>query len=163
MKVQVIKVNSLEEAFAQLAALGCVNCNCGERVFASAPAVAEKTEPTVDLNYFLQSLAEKKGWRPERMAGWLNGIAELSPIAAFNIVVREIAIYLDQKYEDHIENSEKIFVISSLDGRIHEVCKAHVKNYRNFAAFRTIEDARFACNILRGQLKGMFKKNAKRK
>lgn len=162
MKVQVIKCDSLEEALAQLTALGCANCNCGERVPASAHAVAEKVEH-IDLDYFLQSLAKKKGWKLSRMAGWLDSISELSPMAAFNIVVREIAIYLDQKYEDHIENSEKIFVISSLDGRIHEVCKAHVKNYRNFAAFRSIEDAKFACNILRGQLKGMFKKNAKRK
>lgn len=159
MEVQVITCNSLEEALAHLAAHACVNCNCRERI----PASAEEAQPTVDLNYFLNSLAKKKGWRVERLVGWLNGIAELSPIAAFNIVVREVAVYLDHKYEDHIENSEKIFAISPLDGRIHEVCKAHVKNYRNFAAFRTIEDARFACNILRGQLKGMFKKNAKRK
>lgn len=95
MKVQVIKFNSLEEVLAHLAAHACVNCNCKERV----PASAEEEQPAVDLNYFLQSLAEKKGWRVERLAGWLNGIAELSPIAAFNIVVREIAVYLDHKYE----------------------------------------------------------------
>lgn len=160
--VKVIKFNTLDEAIAHLAAHACANCNCEERV----PAVVDATkevEKSVDLNYFIEELAKKKGWRPERMAGWLNGIAELSPIAAFSIIVREVAVYLDHKYEDHIENSEKIFAISPLDGRIHEVCKAYVKNYRNFAAFRSIEDAKFACNLLRGQLKDMFKNNAKRK
>lgn len=158
-KIKVIKCNSPEEALALLAAHTCTNCECASRV----PTTVEETEPAITLDFFLEILAKKKGWRVERLAGWLNGIAELSPMAAFNIVVREIATYLDRQYEDHIENSEKIFVISSLDGRIHKVCKTHIKNYRNFAAFRTIKDARFACNLLRDQLKGMFKKNAKRK
>lgn len=118
--------------------------------------------PNVDLGYYIEKIADRKGWTPQKVNGWLGSIENESPIAAFNIVAREIAIDLDKKYEDHIENSEKIYVISPLDGRIHEVCKAHIKNYRNFAAFRTIEDARFACTLLREKLKGMFKTNAKR-
>lgn len=156
MEVKVIKADSLEEALAIMANIACADCKCVNRM-------PTKVEAPVDLSFFVSRIAEKKGWKFERANGWLGGIAEISPIAAFNIVAREIAIYLDHKYEDHIENSEKIFSISPLDGRIHEVCKAHIKNYRNFAAFRTIEDAKFACNLLRGQLKGMFKKNAKRK
>lgn len=145
-----MKANSLEEALQKIIALMDYN------------HYYEHEDPSVNIDYFIKEIAKKKGWNPERATGWLNGIAELSPIAAFNIIVREIAVYLDKKYEDHIENSEKIYVISSLDGRIHEVCKKHIKNYRNFAAFRTIEDARFACNLLREWLKGMFTKNAKR-
>ena len=158
MEVRVIKANSLEEVLAMIAHVACANCECPNRVPESV-----KVKKPVTLDYFIEELAKKKGWRPERMAGWLNGIAELSPVAALDILLREIAVYLDQKYEDHIENSDKIYIVSTLDGRIHEVCKKYIKNYRNFAAFRTIEDAKFACNLLRGQLKGMFKKNAKRK
>lgn len=154
MEVKVIKANSLEEALAMIANMACADCRCVNRV-------PIKTEESVDLSFFINRIAEKKGWKFDKANGWLGSIAEISPVAAFNIVVREIAIYLDHKYEDHIENSEKIFAISTLDGRIHEVCKAHIKNYRNFAAFRTIEDAKFACNLMRDQLKGMFKKNAK--
>lgn len=141
-----------------MASMVCSDCKCANKV----PTVKAVEEP-VTLNYFIEEIAKKKGWKPERVAGWLNGIAELSPIAAFNIVVREVAVWLDKKYEDHIENSEKIYIISPFDGVIHEVCKKYIKNYRNFAAFRTIEDARFACNLLRGQLKGMFTRNAKKK
>ena len=78
-------------------------------------------------------------------------------MAAVNIVLREIACILDEKYPDHINKSDKIYIISTFDGRIHEVSKAYIKNYRNFAAFRTIEDAKIACNIVRDQLKDMFK------
>jgi hypothetical protein len=45
-----------------------------------------------------------------------------------------------------------------LDGRIYKVNKAHIKNYRNFAAFRSIEDAKTACKILREILKSMYAK-----
>lgn len=112
MKVKVIKANSLEEVLAMVANIACTDCKCVNRMHT-------KVEAPIDLSFFVNRIAEKKGWRFERADGWLGGIAEVSPIAAFNIVAREIAIYLDHKYEDHIENSEKIFVISSLDGRIH--------------------------------------------
>ena len=42
------------------------------------------------------------------------------------------------------------------DGRITKANKAHIKNYRNFAAFRSVEDARIACRFLKGSLKEMF-------
>ena len=44
-----------------------------------------------------------------------------------------------------------------LDGRITKANKAYIKNYRNFAAFRTIEDAKIACRIVKPILTEMFK------
>lgn len=159
MKVKVTKIEakSLEELLQQFKQLVCNN-DCEY----STP-VTEEAHPTpdVDIDYFINQIAIKKGWKPMRVAGWLDSIAETSPAAAFSIVAREIAVFLDKKYEDHIENSDKIYVISTFDGRIHEACKKYIKNYRNFAAFRTIEDAKFACNLLRESLKDMFANNAK--
>lgn len=109
------------------------------------------------ISNIIQRLSDRMGWKPQKVEGYLDAINGIMPMAAFNIVLREIAIMLDMKYPDHIENSEKIYCISPLDGRIHEVCKAHIKNYRNFAAFRSIDDARIACGILREHLKDMFK------
>lgn len=116
-----------------------------------------------DLKYYINKIAEKKGWSLERTWGWLCSIEKISPIAVFNILAREIAVDLDKKYDDHIEKSERIYAISPLDGRVHQICKGHIKNYRNFAAFRNIEDAKYACAILRDQLKEMFKVNEKGK
>lgn len=115
----------------------------------------ENSVPTVSA--VIKRLANRLGWKPQKAEGYLKGVAEIMPMAAFNMVLREVAIMLDEKYPDHINKSEKIYCISSLDGRIHEVCKAHVKNYRNFAAFRTINDAKLACSILKEPLKEMFK------
>ena len=119
--------------------------------------VDTKTEDTHNLDYYIGKIANRLGWKSEKVYNYLNGIDSLLPAAAFSIVLREIAIDLDKKYEDHIENSPEIYVINMFDGRITKANKATIKNYRNFAAFRTIEDAKMACNITRYFLKDMFK------
>ena len=118
-----------------------------------------KTEVPMELEYYIQKIAEKLGWKVEKACNYLNSVDTILPAAAFSMVLREIAIELDKKYEDHIEKSPEIYVISMLDGRITKANKAHIKNYRNFAAFRTIEDAKIACTITRDILKELFKNN----
>lgn len=122
----------------------------------SAKSVVE-TEVPMELEYYIQKIAEKLGWKVEKVYNYLNSVDAILPAAAFSMVLREIAIELDKKYEDHIEKSPEIYVISMLDGRITKANKAHIKNYRNFIAFRTIEDAKIACRITRDILKEMFK------
>ena len=123
-----------------------------------AKSVVETKVP-MELEYYIQKIAEKLGWKIEKVYNYLNSVDAILPAAAFSMILREIAIELDKKYEDHIEKSPEIYVISMLDGRITKANKAHIKNYRNFAAFRTIEDAKIACTITRDILKEMFKNN----
>ena len=128
-------------------------------VITTKPAKSTGAVPEVpmELEYYIQKIAEKLGWKIEKVYNYLNSVDTIFPAAAFSMVLREIAIELDKKYEDHIEKSPEIYVISTLDGRITKANKAHIKNYRNFAAFRTIEDAKIACRIARDILKEMFK------
>ena len=116
-----------------------------------------KGEVPMDMNFYIEKIAARLGWKPEKVYNYLNSVDSILPAAAFSMVLREIAIELDKKYEDHIENSPEIYVISMLDSRITKANKAHIKNYRNFAAFRTIEDAKIACRIVKPILKEMFK------
>ena len=120
--------------------------------------VAETKVP-MELDYYIEKIANKLNWKVEKVYNYLNNVDTILPAAAFSMVLREIAIELDKKYEDHIENSPEIYVISLLDGIITKANKAHIKNYRNFAAFRTIEDAKIACTITMNILKEMFKNN----
>lgn len=110
-----------------------------------------------DINCCINRLAERLGWKVEKVCNYLNTITSVYPTAAFSIILREIAIELDKKYEDHIKNSPEIYVISLLNGKITKANKAHIKNYRNFAAFRTVDDAKIACRILKELLKDLFK------
>lgn len=118
-----------------------------------------KTEVPMELEYYIQKIADKLGWKIEKVYNYLNSVDTILPAAAFSMVLREIAVELDKKYEDHIEKSPEIYVISMLDGRIIKANKAHIKNYRNFAAFRSVSDAKIACSIVRDILKEMFKNN----
>ena len=123
-----------------------------------AKSVVE-TEVPMELEYYIQKIAEKLGWKIEKVYNYLNNVDAILPAAAFSMVLREVAIELDKKYKDHIEKSPEIYVVSLLDGRITKANKAHIKNYRNFAAFRTVEDAKIACSIVRDILKVLFKNN----
>ena len=119
--------------------------------------VLKDGEVPMDLEFYVQKIADRLGWKIEKVYNYLNSVDTILPVAAFSMVLREVAIELDKKYEDHIEKSPEIYVISMLDGRITKANKAHIRNYRNFAAFRTIEDAKIACRITRDILKEMFK------
>ena len=133
---------------SQVICAHCADCPCRH---------CTKGEVPMDMNFYIEKIAARLGWKPEKVYNYLNSVDSILPAAAFSMVLREIAIELDKKYEDHIENSPEIYVISLLDGRITKVNKAHIKNYRNFAAFRTIEDAKIACRIVKPILKEMFK------
>lgn len=119
--------------------------------------VLKDGEVPMDLEFYVQKITDRLGWKIEKVYNYLNSVDTILPAAAFSMVLREVAIELDKKYEDHIEKSPEIYVISMLDGRITKANKAHIKNYRNFAAFRSIEDAKIACRITRDILKEMFK------
>lgn len=116
-----------------------------------------RTKVPMYIGYYIESLAKKMGWKPKKMAGYLDSLWKLNPSSAFSILLREVAIELDKQYKDHINTCKEFFVVSTMDGRIHKIPRAHAKNFRNFAAFRTEEDAKIACRILRDDLKELFK------
>lgn len=111
----------------------------------------------MEIDYYVEKIAKRLGWKVDKAFNYLNNVDAIMPAAALSMVLREVAIELDKKYEDHIEKSSEIYVISMLDGRITKANKAHIKNYRNFAAFRSVSDAKIACSIVRDILKEMFK------
>lgn len=116
-----------------------------------------KYEVPMDMEYYIQKIANRFNWKFDKVCNYLDNVDAIYPAAAFSMILREIAIELDKKYKDHIENSPEIYVISMFDGRITKANKAHIKNYRNFAAFRSVEDAKIACNIMKDILKELFK------
>lgn len=144
-----------EAAIPQLLKAGIIFKSVGKVVKgAEEHKIGEKQ---LSLDYYIEKLAKRLGWKVEKVYNYLNTIDSVYPAAAFSMVLREVAIELDKKYEDHIEKSPEIYVVSMFDGRITKANKAHIKNYRNFAAFRTVEDAKTACSIVREIFKELFK------
>lgn len=125
--------------------------------------VLKDGEVSMDLEFYVQKIADRLGWNVYKVLNHLNAVNSIYPAAILSLLLREIAVELDKKYEDHIGNSPEIYTISLLDGRIHAIRKADIKNYRNFAAFRSMDDAKIACRIVKDILKSLFRKDAKSK
>lgn len=118
--------------------------------------VVEEKDIDKIWNNAIESLAKKTKWKEDVLSNILNTLHLVNSWAATQMVLREIAIELDKQYDDHINKSEKIYAISPQDGRIHEINKKTVKNYKAFPAFRSIEDAKIACSLIREHLKSIF-------
>lgn len=117
---------------------------------------SKKTFVNLDLNTVVEKICKATGWKPLKAANILDKITDINSAVILSLSLKIIAVEMDKKYKDHISKSPEIFVFSLFDGKIHKADKSKIKNYRNFAAFRTLEDAQFACNIFRDQINEMF-------
>lgn len=118
--------------------------------------VKETSDPRKILANAWNNLCDKAKLTSGGMSSILDALKGANHWAVVQLLLKEIAIELDKKYDNHINNSEKIYAISPQDGRIHEVNKSHIKNYRAFPAFRNIEDAKIACSLVKNHLKSIF-------
>lgn len=118
--------------------------------------VEEKGTP-VDPNFYLEHLAKRIQWNVDNLRKYLGNLYTIYPAAVFSILLREVAIVFDEKYDNHIESSKEIYVISCLSGEIRKVKDLNkIKNFKNFAAFRTLLEAVAAKHILKDYIKYLF-------
>lgn len=116
----------------------------------------------VDPNFYIEHLAERIHWNVGDLKKYLGNLYTIYPAAVFSILLKEIALVLDEKYNNYIENSKEIYGISSLNGEITKVKDLNkIKNFKNFAAFRTLDDALAAKHILKNLSDRLFKSNGK--
>lgn len=132
-----------------------------------ALTVVDDTEGGTHLNieFYAEHLSERIGWKYNNLVKYLDNLYKIYPTAVFQILLREVAIVLDQKYPDHIERSKEIWCISLATGEISKVPenKRHlIRNFRNFAAFRTLDDAMAAKHILKVPMKELFARPVKK-
>ena len=125
----------------------------------------ENEEIPTEPYFYIKHLADRIHWNVENLRKYLSSLYTVYPAAVFSIMLREVAIVLDEKYDNHIKNSKEIYVISSLNGEIIIKIKDlnKIKNFKNFAAFRTLEDAITAKKILEEPMKQLFKRDGKQK
>lgn len=85
-------------------------------------------------------------------------LAAMPDYAEFSVVLRALAVLIDRKYPDHINNADvdEYFTIDMTNGRVCKVPKGKIKNFRNFAAFRSIDDIKIATKILRPFIKKLW-------
>nr|DAQ12975.1 MAG TPA: hypothetical protein [Crassvirales sp.] len=122
----------------------------------------ENEEIPTEPYFYIKHLADRIHWNVENLRKYLSNLYTIYPAAVFSIMLREVAIVLDEKYDNHIKNSKEIYVISCLSGEITKVKDLNrIKNFKNFAAFRTLDDALAAKRILEEPMKQLFKRSGK--
>lgn len=121
----------------------------------------EIKENPITIEEVYKSLANRIEFPEEDLMLLLSILDDVYPTLTFNLLLREIAIMLDSKYLDHIENSDEIWTISAISGSVVKVVKERIKNFRNFAAFRSKEDAMVAKKLLSDRIEKLFKGSEK--
>lgn len=107
------------------------------------------------LNDIEEKLAQKFEVPLDIMNKILQHLYKINPGAFISLYAKELAVILDLQYPDHITESNTYYVLSLSDGRIHE-CNTPIKNHECVALFRTIDDAKHACKVLKPILKRVY-------
>lgn len=156
MEIKITKVNvdSLEEAFK-------VITNFINEVQADENAEEKKEVKNPTFDDVVDKLCAKKHCTKVELHDFITEVYNTYPMAALSIFLKELAILLDNKYEGFINNSDEIYIISTMDGKPHLANKKLIKNFRNFAAFRTMEDAQYAVEMFKEWINPMFKSAGK--
>lgn len=121
--------------------------------------VAEGSDSDIDITIegAVQHLANRIGWNSNNLDKYLDNLYKISPAAVFSVLLKEVAIMLDERYPDHINKSKEVWIINTLDGGIKQIKDLHrIKNFRNFAAFRSLDDALMAKKIMAPALKDLY-------
>lgn len=107
-----------------------------------------KKEEVMNMFHVISHLAKRIGWKPENLKKYIENLYTISPVAVYQILLKEIALMLDNNYNDHISKAKRLFAISVIDGRIFEVEHTECGNYANVALFRTYKEAELAKRVL---------------
>ena len=110
--------------------------------------IIEECNDELCIEDIMNHLAERMKLEFDEVDTILNVVDKMYESAAFSILLKEAAIMLDSKYPDHISKSKEIYCINTFTGDVTEIPKENIPCYRNFAAFRSKEDANEAVKAL---------------
>lgn len=115
-----------------------------------------KEDIPMDLEFYVTMLEKQLNLAPGFLAMLQKITWRIAPASVLDLLQMFIAKYLDEQYPDHIRESKELFGID-VDGRIVRLDPKRIKTFRTFAAFRSLDDARIACKILKPLSKKIFK------
>ena len=121
--------------------------------------VTEDSGSNIDITMesAVQHLANRIGWGKENIEKYFRNLYKISPTAVFEILLKEVAILLDEKYPDYISNSKEIWVINKINGEVQKLKdSSKIKSFKHFAAFRNLEDALIAKKVMAPALEDLY-------
>lgn len=101
----------------------------------------------ITLKNVITSLAIKLNTDIESTTDLLEDLSKVNPAVVFSLLLKELAITLDKKYEGHITKCSDLYFVRSSDGCVDNLWGRY--NSDTIALFRNYADARLAINILK--------------
>ena len=112
----------------------------------------------ITINDMFKLIGEWIVGTPDAVGTIVELLNTLPDYIKFEMMLRAAAVLIDRKYPDHINNAkvDKYYTINMTDGKVCEVPKKSIKNFRNFAAFRTLDDIKIATKLLKPLMKHIW-------
>lgn len=168
MSMRYFMANWREEASSSITVLKSLNLGCSylsrdSKKILSALINNYSNKDSKHLIFRVFDYMLYVGETPAReMYDSLISYMEVDPSLFYTFMLKVIATSLDEEYDGHIRNSEEIYTIDSVTSRIVKLDKSKIKSYYNFPAFRSLEDAKYACAIMSPILKVMYGKSKRK-
>ena len=148
-----IQINKVDEKtlenLVKIGAIRKVSRMSGRKLLA-------KEDIPMNLEFYVSKLEKQLGQESGFLTMLQKATWRIAPASVSDLLLMFIAKYLDEQYPDHIRESKELFRVD-VDGRIVRLNPKEIKTFRTFAAFRSLDDARIACRILKPLSKKIFK------
>lgn len=148
-----IQINKVDEKtlenLVKIGAIRKVSRMSGRKLLA-------KEDIPMNLEFYVSKLEKQLGQESGFLTMLQKTTWRIAPASVSDLLLMFIAKYLDEQYPDHIRESKELFGVD-VDGRIVRLDPKRIKTFRTFAAFRSLDDARIACRILKPLSKKIFK------
>lgn len=115
-------------------------------------AIKETKVENKDLADYFKLICKEHKISPEI----LKQLFSISPATTLDLCLRTIAMDMDNNYEGDISECKTVWAFDKVAKEIFELPVKRAKNFRNFAAFRTKEDAETALKICSPIVKKMY-------
>lgn len=148
-----IQINKVDEKtlenLVKIGAIRKVSRMSGRKLLA-------KEDIPMNLEFYVSKLEKQLGQESGFLTMLQKATWRIAPASVSDLLLMFIAKFLDEQYPDHIRESKELFGID-VEGRIVRLDPKRIKTFRTFAAFRSLDDARIACRILKPLKKKIFK------
>ena len=113
--------------------------------------IIQESGTHLDIDYYIEHLAKRIKWNKGNVIKYLSNLSTIQPDIVYRVLLKEIAITLDEKYDNNIRKEDTIYSIGTFNNEIipikmDENTKKHLKL---IAAFRTVDDAQAALHIMK--------------
>lgn len=123
--------------------------------------VKKETPKKLTLDDCLDNIAKKLEMSDEQVSNFMNGVLEIHPIAAAQMLIKSASEIINQRYDDNIKQYDKVYAISTLNSSIIALTPNQIVNYNTISAFRTLSDAAEAKRALQKLLNEIFSQEEK--